>query len=142
MAEISELEDELHEAFVWKNLSITPQQQAELESCLLRVSYKLAQVEKIRAELGRAKNEPTERGDKPIIASWEKMTICMVSDDSCRIKTPDGERCYHYSQIGLADGRGGETKSKELWELLKIFASTGGYIQQEGNECLCRRPRH
>lgn len=63
----------------------------------------------------------------PQAASWEDFSFFLIADDTCRIKTPQGEKRYTFAELGMADGRKGN-RATQLWKLIVIFASTGGCL--------------
>ncbi|MGO9530568.1 MAG: hypothetical protein ACLP3B_05240 [Syntrophobacteraceae bacterium] len=80
--------------------------------------------------------EATQNNDRPVVEtqgqkrtelSWEDFSIFLISEHTCRIKTPDGEKRYNYAELGMADKRKVD-KPDQLWKLMQILAATGGYI--------------
>jgi len=69
-----------------------------------------------------------EQSTAPIsVGSWEDYHIFLTADDTCRIKTPDGEKRYTFAELGMSDKRKGDSP-RQLWELMTLFATTGGCI--------------
>ncbi len=61
---------------------------------------------------------------------WEDIKITLVSDDTVRIKTPQGEGRFTYHELGMSDKRSGD-KPKIIWELFKIFSKNQGRISSD-----------
>jgi hypothetical protein len=58
---------------------------------------------------------------------WKDVEITLKSDDAVMIKTPEGSRRYHYSELGMKDERKGDTPTMS-WELLMYFCKYSGRI--------------
>ena len=63
---------------------------------------------------------------------WEDITIILVADDTVRIKTPNAEGPFTYHELRMNDKRSGDRPTM-VWELLKLFAKSEGFISSQSN---------
>lgn len=60
----------------------------------------------------------------PPDAAWKDVVIRFMDGHTVAVQVRDQTGIYHYSQMGMADGR--NSKPKKQWDLLQNFAETGG----------------
>lgn len=133
-AKINRIEQSIEEE--WAKSKINPDEISKLENLK----------EQKRAELkGKNQIHYLRTGDNILAASgeqgakgadilpcppgtrWKDILIEAIDESHIRIKTPNGERSYHYSQLKMADGRQ-PTKPVHMWNLLLGFCCHSGRI--------------
>jgi len=59
-------------------------------------------------------------------AEWKNVTIRFVDGHTVSVKVKDQTGTFHYSQMGMADGR--SSKPTKQWDLLRVFAESNGTL--------------
>lgn len=57
---------------------------------------------------------------------WPKVTISFVAEAAINVKCGKDVRRFEPDDLGMKDGRNGQPSS--LWELLRLFAGSGGFL--------------
>jgi hypothetical protein len=128
-SQIKNLEEKFAPNRVWKDLDLGPTQQETLMDKLLDAWYPLDQVEAISGAKSQKiiPNAKTTKLTVPPGTQWKDIKITLISDDTVRIKTPNLEERFNYSELALSDKRKSDSTTL-LWELLKLFAKNNGLI--------------
>jgi hypothetical protein len=74
----------------------------------------------------RTSNAPRRAWQLPPGTEWPKVTISFVADAVINVKCGKNVRRLEPDDLGMKDGRNGQPSS--LWELLKLFAGSGGFL--------------
>lgn len=127
-----------HSNHPWQAISFTPREYETESARIAAAFFRETEVALLRLSLLAAKDHGGE--PKPIIGfqaaqadnslrieSWKDISIFMISDSACRVETPSGKKLYTFAELGMSDKRKGDRPS-QLWELMQLFATTGGCI--------------
>ena len=130
------LENEYAPKRIWKTLDLGPAQQEALMERLLDVWYLEADIELFLGTQSKKQLITEVKNHKltvPPGTRWEDIKITLISNDTVRIKTPDSEKRFTYSELGLLDERTGDRPTR-LWGLLKIFAQNQGVFSADNTD--------
>lgn len=71
-------------------------------------------------------NAPRRTWQLPPGTEWPKVTISFVAEAVINVKYGKDVRRFEPDDLGMKDGRNGQPSS--LWELLRLFAGSGGFL--------------
>ena len=69
---------------------------------------------------------PRRAWQLPLGTEWSKVTISFVSEAAINVKCGKDVRRFEPDDLGMKDRRNGQPSS--LWELLRLFAGSGGFL--------------
>jgi len=100
-----------------------------IEDIKVHAYYRRDQIEALLNQPSDSEMLKTQKGllTCPPGTQWEEIKITLISDDTVRIKTPQGEERFTYSELGLSDKRKGDSPTV-LWVQLTEFAKHKGII--------------
>jgi len=76
----------------------------------------------------------------PPEAAWEHVAIRFRDNHSVSVVVGSASGIYHYSQMGMADGR--DAKPTKQWELLRDFAEEHGILDWGSRKANRKKQKH
>ena len=112
-----------------------------LEDIKVHAYYRRDQIEALLNQSSNTETLKTQKGLLPCPkgTQWENIKITLIADDTVRIKTPQGEERFTYSELGFSDKRKGDSPTV-LWVQLTEFAKHKGIISGKDSKYIKQLP--